>query len=213
MSLEENLKADFRNMLHLIWRNLGFPRPTRMQYDMGDYLQKGTEKDMLEAFRGIGKTWVTAAFIVWCLYKDPDKKILIVSASKAHADKTSAFCLQIIRTVPELTFLAPRGDQADSKVNFTVGPSAPSRDPSVTSLGITGQLTGTRADIILADDIETAQNSQTQMMREKLKTATSEFGAILKPGGRTIYLGTPQCEDSIYRELPSQGLHDPHLAR
>ncbi len=202
---EDELKSDFRNFLYLVWRHLGFPKPTKIQYDMAYFLQHGGSKIMLEAFRGVGKTWVTAAFVVWLLYCNPNLNILVVSASKAHADKTSAFCLTIIRTIPELRFLAPGRDQFDSKVMFTVGPAEAGRDPSVTSLGITGQLTGTRADVIIPDDIETAQNSQTQMMREKLKTQSEEFGAILKPGGRIIYLGTPQCEDSIYRALPAKG--------
>jgi len=202
---EEALKGDFQKFLSEVWQHLGLPKPTRIQNDMAKFLQHGSPKDMLEAFRGVGKTWVTAAFIVWLLWRDPNLKIMVVSASKAHADNTSTFCLQIIQTVPFLQHLAPRADQREAKVQFDVGPARPARDPSVKSLGITGQLTGSRADLILADDIETAQNSQTQMMREKLKTATEEFGAILKPGGRVIYLGTPQCEDSIYRALPAKG--------
>ncbi len=207
--LEERLKASFRNFLTLVWRHLGFPKPTRLQLDIALFLQHGggdgVDKVMVEAFRGVGKTWVTASFIVWLLYCNPDLKILVVSASKNHADKTSAFCLQLIRSIPALHHLAPSGNQADSKVMFTVGPAADSRDPSVTSMGITGMLTGSRADLILSDDVETSQNSQTQAMREKLKTSTEEYAAILKPGGRIIYLGTPQCEDSIYRALPAKG--------
>jgi hypothetical protein len=205
MSTEDPLKVSFRKFLFLVWVALGFPKPTKIQYDMAKFLQYGPNKSMLEAFRGVGKTYVTAAFVVWLLYCNPNLKILVVSASKAHADKTSAFCLQIIRTVPELAHLEPRGDQADSKVMFAVGPSETSRDPSVTSMGIDGQITGTRADIIIADDVETPRNSQTQVMREKLKTQVEEFAAILKPDGRIIYLGTPQCEDSLYTSLPSKG--------
>lgn len=202
---ESDLKSDFKVFLKVVWPLLGLPQPTRIQLLMADFLQHGSEKDMLEAFRGVGKTWVTAAFVAWCLWKDPNLKIMIVSASKAHADNTSTFCLQIINTVPFLEHLAPRADQREAKVQFDVGPALPARDPSVKSLGITGQLTGSRADIIIPDDIETAQNSQTQMMREKLRTQVEEFAAIIKPGGRVIYLGTPQCEDSIYRGLPKKG--------
>src|SRR3954471_22838913 len=112
----DEMKADFRNFLFVVWQHLGFPSPTRIQYDMAYFLQHGGPKIMLEAFRGVGKTWVTAAFVVWLLYVNPNLKILVVSASKAHADKTSAFCLSIIRTVPGLAFMEPHGDQFDSKV-------------------------------------------------------------------------------------------------
>jgi hypothetical protein len=42
----------------------------------------------------------------------------------------------------------------------------------VKSVGITGQLTGSRASLIIADDIEVPKNSLTHTQREKL----SELG-------------------------------------
>ncbi len=203
----EDLKADFQKFLLLVWNNLGFPKPTTIQYDMAKFLQTGPKRKMLQAFRGVGKTWVTAAYVVWLLYVNPQIKIMVVSASKAHADNTTTFCLQIIKTVPELEFLIPGEDQREAKIQFDVAPASPSRDPSVRSVGITGQITGSRADVIIADDVETPSNSQTQMMREKLRQSVEEFGAVLKPGDGSsiIYLGTPQCEDSLYRTLPKRG--------
>jgi hypothetical protein len=206
--VEDPLKQDFRQFLYHVWSHLGFPRPTKIQLDMARFLQHGGSQVMLQAFRGVGKSWVTAAFVVWLLFVNPNLNILVVSASKAHADNTTTFCLQIIKTIPELAHLIPRPDQREAKVQFDVGPARNSRDPSMKSVGITGMLTGSRADVIIADDIETSQNSQTQMMREKLKTSIEEFAAILKPDSeysRIVYLGTPQCEDSIYRGLPAKG--------
>ena len=203
----EDLKGDFKLYLRHVWPLIGLPQPTKVQLDMADFLQHGPKRKMLEAFRGVGKTWVTAAFITWLLYRDPNLKILVVSASKAHADNTTTFCLQIIKTVPALEALIPREDQREAKIQFDVGTCAPSRDPSVRSVGITGQIVGSRADIIIADDVETPTNSATQMMREKLRTGVEEFAAVLKPVDNTgiIYLGTPQCEDSLYRTLPKKG--------
>ncbi len=201
----EKLKTNFRFFLHHVWVHLGFPSPTKIQLDMARYLQTGGDQIMLQAFRGVGKSWVTAAFVVWLLLRDPHLNILVVSASKSHADNTTTFCLQLIKSIPELAHLIPRSDQREAKVQFDVGPAQNSRDPSMKSLGIDGQLTGCRADIIIPDDVETPRNSQTQMMREQLRTKVEEFAAILKPRGRVVYLGTPQCEDSLYRTLPSKG--------
>ena len=92
-----------------------------------------------------------------------------------------------------------------SKISFDVGPALASHAPSVKSLGITGQLTGSRADLIVADDVESANNSQTQMMRDKLSETIKEFEAIIKPGGRILFLGTPQTEMSIYGQLEERG--------
>jgi hypothetical protein len=62
-----------------------------------------------------------------------------------------------------------------------------------------------RADILIADDIEVPNNSETVLQREKLAERIKEFDALIKPGGRIIYLGTPQTEDSVYRLLPERG--------
>ena len=199
------LKADFRNFLYAIWKHLGLPDPTLFQYDIAYWLQHGPRRLVIEAFRGIGKSWMTVAFVCWLLYCDPQIKVLVVSASKVKADEFSTFCLQLLREVPFLKHLAPRSDQRQSMVAFDVALAKPDQAPSVKSVGITGQVTGSRADVIVADDIEVPHNSDTQGKRDKLLELIKEFDAVIKPGGRIIYLGTPQTEQSIYNELPNRG--------
>jgi hypothetical protein len=96
---------------------------------------------VIEAFRGIGKSWLTAAYVCWLLWKNPQHKILVVSASKDRADAFSIFVKRLIETIPELAHLKPRGDQRNSNLAFDVGPATPDQSPSVKSVGITGQLT------------------------------------------------------------------------
>ena len=201
------LAEDFKVFLFFIWKHLNLPDPTRSQYVMADWLQHGPTKLVIEAFRGIGKSWVTAAYVCWLLYRDPQLKVMVVSASKLRADDFSTFTLRLIHEVPFLRHLMPREGQRSSKIAFDVGPARADQSPSVKSVGITGQLTGSRADVIIADDIEVANNSATQAMRDKLKELTKEFSAILKPldTAKIIYLGTPQTEQSIYNALPERG--------
>jgi hypothetical protein len=106
-----------------------------------------------------------------------------------------------------LHHLRPRDNQRQSKISFDVGPAPASHAPSVKSLGISSQLTGSRADIIIADDIEVANNSATMLMREKLSEQVKEFDAILKPDdtSKVLFLGTPQTFDSIYTKLQERG--------
>lgn len=174
---------------------------------MAEWLQSGPPRLVIEAFRGIGKSWVTAAYVCWLLYRDPQLKVMVVSASKLRADDFSTFTLRLIHEVPFLQHLIPRDGQRSSKIAFDVGPARADQSPSVKSVGITGQLTGSRADVIVADDIEVTNNSATQSMRDKLKELTKEFSAILKPltTSKIIYLGTPQTEQSIYNALPDRG--------
>lgn len=202
----DNAKKDFRVFLFVVWKEIGLPHPTDIQYDMANTLQNVTsDRFILQGFRGVAKSFITCAFCVWTLWRDPQKKVLIVSASKSRSDDNAIFIKKIIFTIDFLAHLRPHKDQRDTQNAFDVGPAKPDASPSVKSVGISGQLTGTRADVLISDDVEVANNSATQMQRDKLNEAVKEYDAILKPGGQIIYLGTPQNEMSIYNELQNRG--------
>ena len=196
---------DFRNFMYIVWKHLALPDPTPVQYDMADFIQNCPRRSIIEAFRGVGKSYITAAFVVHQLLLDPQKKFMVVSASKQRADDFSTFTQRLILELPICQHLIATSEQRWSKIAFDVRPALASGSPSVKSVGITGQLTGSRADIIIADDIEVPNNSMTQMMREKLGEAVKEFDAVLKPEGKILYLGTPQCEMSLYNTLTERG--------
>ena len=209
MKKQNNLKPDpklkdFRNFLYVIWKHLRLPQPTAVQYDIADYLQSDKKRIVIQGFRGVGKSWITSAFCLHQLYLDPQKNILVVSASKSRSDDFSTFCLRLLNEVPILHHLMPDDSQRQSKISFDVAPALASHQPSVKSVGIFGQLTGSRADVIIGDDVETATNSITQGMRSRLSEAVKEFEAIIKPNGRIIFLGTPQTESSLYNEIVNQ---------
>lgn len=199
------MREDFKPFLEHVWRFLGLPPPTPVQYDIADYLQHGPRRKIILAYRGVGKSWITAVFVLWLLWNDPQTKILVVSASKQRSDDFSTFCLRLLADFPLLQDLYPTDDQRQSKVAFDVKGARPDHAPSVKSAGITGQITGSRANHIVADDIEIPANSETQLMRDKLSESIKEFDAVLKPGGIVTYLGTPQTEMSIYNNLPDRG--------
>ena len=200
-----NPLLDFRNFVYLVWQHLSLPDPTPVQYDMAEYLQNSPKRAVIEAFRGVGKSYITSAFVCWKLLLNPETKVLVVSASKVRSDDFSTFTQRLINELPILYHLRSREGQRQSKVAFDVGPTTASHSPSVKSVGITGQLSGSRADIIVADDVEVPNNSMTQTMRAKLSEAVKEFDAVLKPGGSIVYLGTPQTEMSLYETLPERG--------
>jgi len=196
---------DFRNFTYLVWQHLGLPEPTPIQYDIAHYLQHSPKRCIIEAFRGVGKSYITAAYVVHQLLLDPQLKFMVVSASKARADDFSTFTQRIITELPICQHLVAKDGQRWSKIAFDVAPAKASGSPSVKSVGVTGQLTGSRADIIIADDVEVPNNSMTHMMREKLGETVKEFDAVLKPDGKIIYLGTPQNEMSLYNTLTTRG--------
>ena len=154
---------------------LTLPEPTPIQYDIADYLQSDDKRLVIEAFRGVGKSWITSAFVCHQLLLNPNRNILVVSASKTRADDFSTFTQRLISEMPLLQHLQPRDNQRHSKVSFDVAPARASHAPSVKSMGVTGQLTGSRADLIIADDVESANNSQTQLMRDRFSETVKEF--------------------------------------
>ena len=201
------LRKDFKVFLWYVMKHVNLPDPTPLQYDMADFIQHGPKRSCIQAFRGVGKSFITSGYVVWRLLNDPETKVLVVSASKERADSFSTFTQRLIWEMEGLEYLRPRPEQRQSKISFDVGPAQASQSPSVKSVGITGQLTGSRADLIIADDVEVLNNAFTQTARDKLSESVREFDAILKPlkGSRIIFLGTPQTEDSLYTKLPDRG--------
>ena len=197
------LHDDFKLFLQALWQQLDLPPPTRAQYAIADYLQNGPKRLQIQAFRGVGKSWITGAFVLWTLFKDPERKIMIISASKERADNMSIFLQKLIIETPWLSHLQPKSDDSRwSRISFDVNCS-PHQAPSVKSVGITGQLTGSRADLMILDDIEVPGNSMTELMREKLLQLCTEAESILTPkdDSRIMYLGTPQTTFTVYRKL------------
>ncbi len=199
----KSLQDDFKLFLQALWSQLDLPSPTRAQYAIADYLQHGPKRLQIQAFRGVGKSWITGAFVLWTLFNDPERKIMIISASKERADNMSIFLQKLIIETPWLNHLRPKSDDSRwSRISFDVNCS-PHQAPSVKSVGITGQLTGSRADLMILDDIEVPGNSMTELMREKLLQLCTEAESILTPkrDSRIMYLGTPQTTFTVYRKL------------
>lgn len=196
----------FWAFVYIVWKSIGLPDPTPIQVDIAQYLQKPpSDRVVIQGFRGVAKSFLTCAYAVWRLWQNRDLKVLIISASKDRADDNARFIKSIIRTLPFLADMKADKTQLDTQNIFNVGGAQADISPSVKSVGITGQITGTRADLLISDDVEVPKNSGTQLQRDKLSEAVKEYDAILKPGGQIIYLGTPQNEASLYNVLQKRG--------
>jgi len=204
---EGAMKNEFRKFIWYVWvKILILPAPTRVQYDICKFLANGPRKRVIHAFRGVGKSFLTATYVVWRLWKNPNVKVLVVSANEKYATEIATFIHLLINTIPFLQHLKPRHGQRDSVLAFDVGPAKPDKSPSVKAVGVLGQMTGSRADIVLFDDPEVPKNAETEKQREKLTARISEGpGSVLKPEGEVIFLGTPQSQETVYRALPEKG--------
>ena len=202
----EKARSEFWAFVYIVWKSIGLPKPTPIQIDIAQFLQNPpSDRVIIQGFRGVAKSFLTCAYAVWQLWKNRDLKVLIISASMDRADANARFIKSIIRTIPFLEDMKADKTQLDTQNLFSVGGAQADISPSVKSVGITGQITGTRADLLISDDVEVPKNSGTQMQRDKLAEAVKEYDAILKPGGQIIYLGTPQNEASLYNTLQQRG--------
>lgn len=199
--------SEFDPFLEDVMVLLGF-RTSPLQKDLGSFLTYGPQNIMIQAQRGQAKTTITAAFAVWTLIHNPSARVLILSAGGKQANEISTLIVRIITSMEELECLRPdaaNGDRTSVEafdVHYTL--KGVDKSPSVACVGITGNLQGKRADLLIADDIESKKNSNTALMREQLLELTRDFTSICT-NGRIVYLGTPQSQESVYNTLPSRG--------
>lgn len=187
---------------------LGFST-SEIQEEIGNYLEHGPQTLMVQAQRGQAKTTIAALFAIWCLIHNPKLRVLIISAGGTQANEISTMVVRIIQTMDVLECMRPDANAGDrtSVEHFDVHHSLKGVDksPSVACVGITANLQGKRADLLIADDIESAKNAATALQRAQLNHLTLDFTSICRDG-RIVWLGTPQSADSIYNGLPGRGV-------
>jgi hypothetical protein len=200
--------TDFADFLYDVQQEVFGWETTEVQYDIGDFLQYGGNNIMLQAQRGQAKTTLAAIFCIFSYIHNPKTRVVIISAGSGKASQISKGIVNIINGMPMLACLRPDKSAGDrtSVEQFDIHYTLRGEDmnPSLACLGVTATSQGYRADILLADDVESSKNSMTQAMRELLLEKTKDFISICTDG-RIIYLGTPQSVDSIYNALPSRG--------
>lgn len=191
---------------------LNLPNLTFIQADMCRYLQYGEEglsweernRVIIMAYRGVGKTLITAIYVLFCLNINVDFQFLIVSKTKEFAGDIAGFVREIVDKVWFFNHLSPSVEEdgtKDTHFAFNIAGRVPAVQPSVKALGILGQLAGNRADCAIGDDVETLDNSITPKKKSTVRKAVAELDPILKAGARIILLGTPQVQDSLYDDL------------
>ncbi len=181
---------------------------TDIQVDIGKYLQFGPQYLMIQAQRSQAKSSIVAIYAVWCLIHDPKYRVLILSAGSDVAMEIANWVIQIIMNWDILQCMRPdkaHGDRASAKafdIHWQL--KGAEKSPSVACIGITANMQGRRADLLVPDDIESSKNGSTEIQRAQLQHLSKDFTSICQHG-RICYLGTPQTVDSVYNALPGRG--------
>lgn len=179
-----------------------------IQIDIGQALQTAPKYFMIQAQRSQAKSTIVAIFAVWKLIHDPKHRILIISAGSDVAMEIANWVIQIIMNWDMLKCLRPdrqHGDRASAKafdIHWQL--KGVEKSPSVACIGVTANMQGRRADLLIPDDIESSKNGLTETQRQNLIHLSRDFTSICQKG-QIIYLGTPQTSDSIYNTLPGRG--------
>ena len=194
----------------MVFQYINLPSPTEIQYAIADELQYKESDLILNGFRGVAKSTITGIYVAWLLFKDPvNTQIIYVGANQEEAKKFMKFTRGLLEIVPFLNFLIPdvKRGQKDNALSFDVAPAEVRIQPSCKAVGIFGNITGNRATDIIADDIETSENCDTQIKREHIESAVTEFRQVVSPlKGKLLFLGTPHTEISIYNKLHEKGI-------
>lgn len=161
---------------------------------------------LLMAFRSLGKSTLVGVFCAWILLQKPNTRILVLSADLALARKMVRNVKRIIERHPETVSLKPTGKDQWGNEQFTVNREKELRDPSMLAKGITANITGTRADIIICDDVEVPKTSGTPEKRASLRERLLELDYIITQDGSQMYVGTPHCWHTIYADIPREEL-------
>lgn len=161
---------------------------------------QGPHRLLLMAFRGAGKSTLVGLFAAYMIHKRPDVRILTLSADLALARKMVRNVKRIIEKHPKVAPLKPKKPELWGSEQFTVLREAELRDPTMLARGIDGNFTGSRADVVICDDVEVPGNSDTPAKRQALRDKLGEIEFVLVPGGLQLYLGTPHTYYSIYAD-------------
>jgi hypothetical protein len=153
---------------------------------------------LLMAFRGAGKSSVIGLFAAWLLLTDPNRRVMVIAADLRLARKMVRNVQRIIERHPATEGLKPAGRAQWAADEFTVVRDQELRDPSMLARSVSANFTGSRADVIICDDVEVPRTCDTAPKRADLREKLGEIDYVLVPGGMQLYVGTPHSYYSIY---------------
>lgn len=175
------------------------PHHRQMMQFLYDIWCNAPHRGLLMAFRHSGKSTVLGIFAACVLYLRPQTRILILSAESNLATRMVTHIRNILEVHPLCASLVPAKKTEWASTRITVNRPPGIREPSVVCQGVAGNITGMRADLIICDDIEVPNTTNTATKRENLRERLRELDFILSPDGAMIYIGTPHTLDTIYR--------------
>jgi len=154
--------------------------------------------------RDHGKSTQVCGRILWELGRNPGLRVKIICATDAVARERSRFLRRAIRHNGRVRDVFPhlRPAQPWTAAAFTVARPAEVIGPSVAAFGLGTGSTGTRADLLVCDDVVDVRSLHSKAERERAcDYFTNNLMNLLEPDGRFWGLFTPWHRDDLNARL------------
>jgi hypothetical protein len=145
---------------------------------------------------------------LWELGRDPSLRYLILSNTKTQATKIADSIRRYIENSSELKDVFPHmvpGEPWGSNA-FSIKRPTISKDPSIQTAGVHGNVLGSRLDRVVLDDVLDYENTQTEDLRKGLIewVASTALGRVVE-GGKWRGVGTAFHPQDLLHHLARQG--------
>jgi len=149
--------------------------------------------------------------VLWELGRDPNSRTLVLSNTKDQARKIVETLKRYIERDADLHAIFPALEKGDTWTSSAITVRRPTRakDPSVQACGVHGNVTGSRVDLLIIDDILDPENTGSQRAREDLWLwLKATIHGRLTENARVIVIGTAyHPEDALHLYAKQENFH------
>lgn len=187
---------------------LGFTKLTDLHNEWIKDMVRGKKDETLQSHRGSYKT-TCVSIALWEIFillpnlrtffmrkTDTDTKEVINQVKNILKHPISQYLVRCIWGV-DLVLTKESSDELSSNLCQDVKGTA-----QLSSLGISGSLTGKHYDRIFTDDIVNLKDRSSRAEREHTKAIYQELQNIRNPGGRIYNTGTPWHKEDAFSVMP-----------
>ena len=159
---------------------------------------------LVELPRDHGKSTQICGRVLWELGRNPSLRVKIICATDEIARDRCRFLRDAIDNNPAIREVFPELEAtspwcADA---FTIARPGDVIGPTVAAFGVGAGTTGTRADLLICDDVVDVRSLHSRIDRDRIADYfTNNLMNLLEPGGRCWVLFTPWHLDDLNARL------------
>ncbi len=199
-ALRKRCKEDLR---FLVTKIMQMPRwSSPLHDDLVKMVDSPGDRKLILLPRGHQKsTIITVAWVIQQLLRDPNLRIMIISATW-KLSKDLLHQIKAVLTTSPLKDLF--GDFSTNQTRFTTEfidiaqRTKHTKDPSISTGGIDTGKTGSHCDLLVFDDICSPENTTTAEQINKTLESFRDCLPLLDPGGRIVMIGTRYAMSDAY---------------